>query len=81
LPSPSDTDDDDSSSENSSLLPRREDEETSIGSPVTPVTPVGPTDRGAYGNLSPRAILWIVLPMLLGQSLMVLISRCTLDTS
>ncbi|ROV95903.1 hypothetical protein VSDG_05240 [Cytospora chrysosperma] len=60
--SPSDTDDDDSSSENSSLLPRREDEESSIGSPVTPV---GPTDKGAYGNLSPRAILWIVLPMLL----------------
>ncbi|ROW07674.1 hypothetical protein VMCG_03348 [Cytospora schulzeri] len=61
-PSPSDTDDYDSSSGNTSLLSPREDEEASI---ETPVTPVEPTDKGSYGNLSPRAILWIVLPMLL----------------
>lgn len=67
---PSDCDDEDSNSEDSFFLSSREDEdeEASIETPVTPGTPVGPTesDRGPYGNLSPRAIIWIVLPMLLG---------------
>lgn len=64
-PSPSESDYD-SSSENSSFLSSREDEEASIETPVTPGTPVGPADLGSYGNLNPKAILWIVLPMLLG---------------
>ncbi|KUI57106.1 Vacuolar membrane amino acid uptake transporter fnx2 [Cytospora mali] len=59
--SPSDTDYD-SSSEDSSLLSRPEDEESSIEAPATPVKPA---DRGPYANLSPKAILWIILPMLL----------------
>ncbi|KAK7744070.1 hypothetical protein SLS53_003588 [Cytospora paraplurivora] len=60
-----DTDDSgssDDSSDTSSLLPRREDEESSIEAPASPTKPTGP---GEDEQLSPKAILWIVLPMLL----------------
>lgn len=54
------------SSESSSLLSRPGDEEASIDSNVTPTEAEG---IEAQEPLSSRAILWIVLPMLLGQSL------------
>lgn len=49
-------------SENSSLLSRSGDEEASIDSNDVP------TEVDRLQPLSSRAILWIVLPMLLGQS-------------
>lgn len=53
------------SSETSSLLSRSGDEEASIDSNVTSTEAEG---LEAQEPLSSRAILWIVLPMLLGQS-------------
>lgn len=53
------------SSGNSSLLSRREDEESSIEAPASPTKPA---DRDENEQLSSKAILWIVLPMLLGES-------------
>lgn len=53
-------------SESSSLLSRPGDEEASIDSNVTPTEAEGIETQEP---LSSRAILWIVLPMLLGQSL------------
>lgn len=54
------------SSETRSLLSGSGDEEASIDSNVTPTEADGVETHEA---LSSRAILWIVLPMLLGQSL------------
>lgn len=53
------------SSESSSLLSQGEDEEASIESPVTSS---GAEGYETHSPLSTKAILWIVLPMLLGQS-------------
>lgn len=53
------------SSESSSLLSRSGDEEASIDSNVTSTEAEG---LEAQEPLSSRAILWIVLPMLLGEA-------------
>lgn len=54
-------------SENGSLLSRSEDEEASIDSNAT-CTPTEVDGLQAHDPLSSKAILWIVLPMLLGLS-------------
>ena len=59
--SPSDTDD--GTTEGSSLLSRSEDEEASI---ETPITPAGAPSHDSHLPLTSRAVVWIVLPMLLG---------------
>lgn len=58
------TDSDYGSSESSSLLSRSGDEEASVDSNGTPTVAEGVERHEA---LSSRGILWIVLPMLLGQ--------------
>lgn len=59
------SDSDYGSSESSSLLSRSGDEEASIDSNVTPAEAEGVE---THEVLSSKAIMWIVLPMLLGES-------------